>query len=270
MESSKQFLRLPKASKAFLISYKKDRDMKKLFKSILTDIDTQNTISSRSVRRSTYRGLLRTVFKLSDDQMIPIEASNSEKQEYFDKSKVAIESQHEEIVNLALLKHIIAVSPVCELMVRSGLRISELLDNTAKFTKRTVKFKLNKKKTKEFHTIKIIGSLSDWEEKYRKLKIRFKDRSTKQIIDSVNLKLKKILPDGFYKRSSHLCRAIYIRYLYKFKSGADAKFTFPQIISKYLHHDSVGASSYYQHIVLADNVTDFLKVKKVKKIVLKT
>lgn len=262
METSKAFARLPKASKAILIAFKTDRDLIRLFAAMVADINTQNTISSRSVRRSAYRGIMRNVFKLSNEQMKPIEASAAEKQEYFDKSNVSIKAQHEEAVDVSLFKKIMAVSTVCELMIRSGLRISEVLDNTPKFTKTKVKFRLNKKIGTEFHDIKIIGSVPDWIEKYTKMKAEFKGKSSKQIMDSVNLKLKKILPVHFYKRSSHICRAIYIRYLYKFKSGDIAKWTFPQVIAKFLHHENINASSYYQHIILADDVTDFLRVKK--------
>jgi len=154
-----------------------------------------------------------------------------------------------------------AVSPVCELMIRSGLRISEVLDNTARCTKTTVKFRLNKKVSNEFHDIKIIGPVSEWVEMYKKMKADFKGRDSKAVTDSINLKLKKILPADFYKRSSHICRAIYVRYLYKFKAGEIAKWTFPQIITKFLHHDNTAASSYYQHVILDKDVTNFLNAK---------
>ena len=202
---------------------------------------------------------MRTVFKLTDEQMTPIEATKEEKQEYFDLSKKTIDAQHEEVVDLAMLKAIIAVSPLCDLMVRSGLRISEVLDNKAKFTKKKVMFRLNKKAGNDFYEVHIIGSVGDWIKKYHAMKEAYKDRTSKQITDSVNIKLKKILPVDFYKRSSHICRAIYIRYLYKFRTADCAKWTFPQIISKFLHHDNPTAAVYYQHIILSDDVVDFLR-----------
>ena len=88
------------------------------------------------------------------------------------------------------------------------------------------------------------------------MKIQNMNKSTKSRIDYINKKLKKIIPDDFYKQSSHIARSAYVAYLNKFK---ETKLTIPQLITKYLHHDGRSNSSiYYQHIKLADDVDDFI------------
>jgi len=259
METSKAFLRLPIASRGVLTRYKTDRDLTKLFSAINSDIASQNTIQSRGVRRSSYRGILRNVFKMSNAQMVQIEAQDTEKQDYFNALKAGQNNQHEDKVDLKLLNQIMAVSPIMELMIRSGLRISELLDNQSKLTKKRVQFKLNKKKDNAFYDIKIIGSIPRWNELYKKLKADLDKTPSKSTIDKINLKLKDIIPSTFYKQSSHIGRAIYARYLYKFKSGDIENWTLPRIISTFLHHDNTNASAYYQHVVLCDDVGDILQ-----------
>ena len=110
-----------------------------------------------------------------------------------------------------------------------------------------------------FYDIKIIGSIQRWNELYKKLKLDLGKTPSKSTIDKINLKLEDIIPSTFYKQSSHIGRAIYVRYLYKFKSGDIENWTLPRIISTFLHHDNTNASAYYQHVVLADDVSDFLQ-----------
>ena len=258
MESSKAFLRLPIKSRGTLTAFKTHRDLGKLFIAINQDINTQNTTQSRGVRRSNYRGILRNVFKLSEAEMRPIETGDAEKQQYFDALKKGQDNQHEDKVNEDLIKKIIAVSPVCELMVRSGLRISELLDNPSHVTNKFVKFKLNKKKDNEFYDIHIIGSIPHWVALYKQMKTQFKGIVSHNIIDSINIKLKGIIPPDFYKRSSHICRALYVRYIYTFREPPIDTWTLPRIISTYLHHDNTNASAYYQHVVFSGDMTNFL------------
>ena len=257
MDQTRSFKKLPIRSRGFLTTFQTDKDDAKLFKSINEDINLQKTISSKQVRRSQYRGILRNSFNMTDDNMKPIESTEEQKQEYFDVSKNSIKHQKEHRVNLSLFKKIIDLSVICELMVRSGLRISELLENESRINK-TVRFRLNKKESNDFYTIHIIGDTQDWINKYNKMKIDFQDIPAKRIIDALNYKLRKLIPEEEYKKSSHICRALYISYMYKFKKGIYKKWTLPQIISKYLHHENTNASAHYQHIILGDDVTDFL------------
>ena len=257
MEQTRSFIKLPIKSRGILTTFRTDKDDVKLFKFINEDINSQKTISSKQVRRSQYRGILRNIFHMTDDEMKLIESTEEQKQQYFEKSKQSVKNQKEHKVNLSLFKKIMDLSTICELMIRSGLRISELLENESKINK-TVKFKLNKKESNDFYTIHIIGDTQDWIKKYNKMKIDFQDIPAKRIIDALNYKLRKLIPEEEYKKSSHICRALYISYMYKFRKGIYKKWTLPQIISKYLHHENTNASAYYQHIILADDVTDFL------------
>ena len=68
------------------------------------------------------------------------------------------------------------------------------------------------------------------------------------------------LKSPLYKSINTLTTHNTFTYLFnKFKKGVYKKYTLPQIISKFLHHDNMNASTHYQHILLDDDVTDFLK-----------
>ena len=94
-----------------------------------------------------------------------------------------------------------------------------------------------------------------WVKRFRAMRRAYKDQVEAIIVDRINKKLKTIIPEGFYKKSTHICRAIYVQYINKFKKD---KSTLPQLITKYLNHDNPSASVYYQHIRLEDDIDDFL------------
>ena len=258
MEKSKQWKKIPASGKKILTDFGIHKDKKILFERILLNIDTQKSVASKQVRRSVFRGLLRNYFKMTDAQMKPIETTDDQKKEYFAVLQTGFAKQHEDEISKELMIEIMGVSVVCELMIRSGLRIGELLSNPMKIIKGAVYFKLNKKKESKYHKIYIIGDQPDWIKRFRKMKRDFKDKKEVNITDMINKKLKLIIPETFYKRSSHICRAIFVQYINKFKTGNE---TLPQLITKYLHHENPMASVYYQHVKLNDDVDDFLNEK---------
>lgn len=257
MEQSKQFKRLPKAGRTIIIKFKQERKRKPLFDAVIADINSQNTINSRSVRRSNYRAILRTWFKFTDAELKPIEAHSEEKQRYFDKLKESAERKEEDIINKALLDRIMSID-VCELLIRSGLRVSELVENKFQFTKNAVRFQLNKKEdSKYYHDIHILGDIKTWQNKFNNMRTYYKGKTNKQVYDKINRALKQIIPVGFVKRSTHICRAIYVRMLYKFKRGTYySRWGFPRIIQTFLHHDNLTSTAYYEHIQLSDDVNN--------------
>ena len=255
MEQSKQYNKLPARAKAILIRYKNNRDISELFNAILSNLDTQKTIRSKQVRLSVFRGLLRNHFNMSDEQMKLIEPTIEQKQTYHDELNAGYQNQHEDIITQDLIVSIMNTADVCNLMIRSGLRIGELLENPMKIVRSKVYFKLNKKLDSKYYSVHILGNAKKWIQSYRELKRKYKDTSLKTISDRVNLKLKSVLPSNFYKRSSHICRAIYVHYVNRFK---DNNLTLPQVIQKYLNHENPTASVYYNHAVLHRDMEDFL------------
>jgi len=250
-KSSKSYVKLSKAARKILDTYDTTNNTENLFEDIITNVATQKTIGSKHTRLSVFRGLLRKYFNMSDEDMKPIDRSDDEKQAYFESNRRGFYNQHEDIITYDLLKEIIH-DPICYLMVTSGRRIGELLDNEVQFNNGSVFMKLNKKKDCDvLYPIHILGCLEKWKAMYHNCRVVKNKRSSIAIINEVNTRLKMLLPIGFYKKSSHICRAIYIKYIYKFKSD---KSTLPQIISKYLHHESPAASIYYNHVILADDV----------------
>ena len=268
-KSSKSYVKLSKSARKILDDYyhnEEKTDKEKLFEAIIANVATQKTIGSKHTRLSVFRGLLRKYFNMSDEDMKPIDRSDDEKQAYFESNRRGFYNQHEDIITYDLLKDIIQ-DPICYLMVTSGRRIGELLDNEVQFNDVEpqvcgVFMKLNKKKDADIlYPIHILGSLEKWKAIYHNCRVANKKRSSIVVVNEVNTRLRMLLPIGFYKRSSHICRAIYIRYIYKFKSdvtsrppGCNEKSTLPQIINKYLHHESPAASIYYNHVILADDV----------------
>jgi hypothetical protein len=257
--SSKSYVKLSKAARKILddfdektmLLHNSDDNKKKLFDAIIANVATQKTIGSKHTRLSVFRGLLRKYFDMSDEDMEPIDRTDDEKQAYFEHNRRGFNNQHEDIVTHNLLKNIIR-DPICYLMVTSGRRIGELLDNEVQFNDGKVYIKLNKKKDSDtLYRIHILGSLAKWTAIYHNCRSANKKRSSIVVINEVNTRLRLLLPISFYKTSSHICRAIYIRYIYKFKTD---KSTLPQIINKYLHHESPAASIYYNHVILADDV----------------
>lgn len=263
MEQSKQYQRLTKEGKAIISKFKKDRKKRELFNSIISVINKQNTINSRSVARSNFRGLLRTWFKFSNLEMKRIEATKEEKERYFRKLKETAEQKVEDTVDKALLKELLK-NDICELLIKSGLRISELLQNKFRFTKTTVNFQLNKKENKtEYYNIHIIGGVKEWKDKFGAMREKYQNRTSKQIYDKLNRQLKGILPAHFSKKSSHICRAVYIRLIYKFKEGTFyGRWSLPRIIQTFLHHDNLSSTAYYQSVELSDDVENPAQVKE--------
>jgi len=259
MEKSKHYRRLSTAGRAVISKYKKDRKRHPMFKEMTRIINSQNTINSRSVARSQFRGILREWFKFSNEDLKPIEATDEEKQRYYDKLTFTRENKTEDTITAGIMYQLLNID-ICELLIKSGLRVSELLENKFKFSKSGVSLQLNKKRIEnkgDFYDIHIIGDIKDWRAKFEKVREGAKSKTPKQIYDKINRQLKKILPAGFSKRSTHICRAIYVRLLYKFRKGTFySRWGLPRIIQTFLHHDNLSSTAFYQGVTLEDDITN--------------
>jgi len=259
MNTSKQFKKLPNNGKVILTAFQRNRDKAVLFASIIGHLETQKTLRSKQVRLSMFRGLLRNYFGLSEDDMKPIETTTEQKQAYHDAGRAGFDRQHKDTISEALIMKIMGVSNICKLLIQSGLRVGELFDNEFRVVKGRPEFKLNKKKDSVYHHVHIMGNVKIWIDAFRAIRREYKGMDTKGVGDRLNVKLKLVIPDTFYKRSTHICRAIYANYVNKF---VETRMTLPQVISKYLNHDSLTSSVYYNHIVLDNDVSDFLRTQK--------
>ena len=77
----------------------------------------------------------------------------------------------------------------------------------------------------------------------------YNQKKTNQWNSILNPQLKKIIPEDFYKRSTHICRGIYAHYMYKFD---EKKRTMPNIIETYLHDKT--STEHYQYIQFDSSV----------------
>jgi integrase len=251
--TSKQYKKLPRLSRKILNQFDIDNDKKKLFQNIRKSIQTQNTIKSKHTRQSIFRGLLRNFFNFTEDDLKPIDYTPEQKQAYYESNNISIEDQFECIITNDMLKEMIK-HDILYLLLTSGRRIGELIDNDIKLIDNDIYMTLNKKKDKnKLHKIFILGSKKQWLEKLEKIKANGKNSLI--LNNQINKILKTIIPENYYKRSSHICRAIYIKYIHKYLNK-DKK-TFPNIIKKYLNHNSINSSIFYQHINL-ENCKDIL------------
>ena len=255
MENSKHFRKLPNKGKAIILNYRNDRDAEKLFQKINDDIGTQNTISSRGTRRSNYRGILRKWFRMTNEEMEPIKASNTEMKAYFERGQRSARDMTEDRLNKVILESLLKID-ICNLLIRSGLRISELLENKYKLTKKTIKFRLNKKRDLDYYKIHIIGDFDEWIKRFKKLRDSITSpEDIRSIIDKLNRDLKTILDESFRKRSSHICRAIYIRLIYENKEDTPwVRWSLPRIIKHFIHHDNIQSTGYYESVVFDEPI----------------
>lgn len=257
MEKSKHYRRLTKQGQAIIQAFKKNRNHNDLMNGINTIINKQNTINARASARSNFRGLLRVHFKFTNMDLLPIQTSDDEKQRYFNILKDAQEKKTEDILDNEILEKLLKID-ILNLLIRSGLRISELLENKFKISKDGIKFQLNKKKNEhkdEYHNIMIIGDFKQWKKDFERVREEVKDKRPKQIYDKLNRKMKTIIPKDFTKKSTHICRAIYVKMIYKFKDGTYFKdWTLPRIIQTFLHHDNLNTSGFYQGINFKDDI----------------
>jgi len=244
MQESNQFKKLPLPDRTALTDID---DPVELYKYINDSIDRQNTVKSKSVRRSVFRGLLRKFKNLSNDDMKAIEATTEQKQAYFESNQVGLQSQTESKMSQELFNSIVLSNPIVYLLCTSGLRISELLSNKYEITGNTVKFELNKKRVLELREIHIVGSISKWIKLFKSMRKETDNTTEISIINRINVLLKTIIPATFYKQSSHIARGIYINLV---KVMLEPNMTLPNIITKYLNHDRPTASIHYQNIVM--------------------
>ena len=255
MQASKQFAKLPKAGQAIMTAYANDGNKSKLFSSIRANVLTQNTVKSTSVRRSIFRGLLRNHFDMSETDLSPIEATEEQKQAYFDSNNTGFARQTESTLNKALLKKLLKVQ-ILKLLITSGLRVSEILDNDSKIEDGIISFKLNKKVGSEWFTVHTVIPSKKWYIAYKRMKTSYAGKTSTGIVGGLNKMIKTIVPASFYKKSTHICRAIYIKYQYKHNNPNGLPM--PQLIQKYLNHANAVSSIHYNYVKLDDDVDEFL------------
>jgi len=258
LSDRKQFIKLPNnLKKTFTDLEAKQIDLEDVFRVFLNHIDTQKTIKSKSVLRSTLRGILRVHFNLTNEELKPIEASDQEKQDYHDSNKVSLEVQYMCNVSAKIITDMMK-DPILSLLLYSGRRIGELLSNEYEIRDGDFYILLNKTNgglnsdAIGFHKIFLLCPTEMFKERLIALRGSYIDRTEKYVVNLVNVAIKNILPNDFYKKSSHITRSIYARYIFQFMNPD--KHPLPYIVTKYLNHGSNMASIFYQHITLDQDV----------------
>lgn len=258
MDSSKQFLKLPNAGKKLLLDYVKNKKKDTLLKGVLENIATQKTMKSKSVRRSVFRGLMRNFLSFSNVDMVLIEATQEQQQAYSDSITKALKKQRENIIDKSLLTNIFNTDMLMALLITSGLRVQELLSGDSKFEDGKIFFKLEKKEGDAWYEIFPLVSAKKWWLRYQNMKVDKASLAVKGQIDILNRRLHKVIPEDFYKRSSHIARAIYARYMYRFRNPENL--TLSNVISLALNHENQDASTHYGYIKFADDVVDDIRI----------
>lgn len=252
MEELRSFKKFSPSTKQILIRFKEDGDRDALFENIKANVLTQNTIASKHTRQSAFRGILRNIFRMSDADMEPISFNSEQKQAYHDLNKESFQARHEDVIDRALFEAIVTSTDWAYLLCTSGLRISEL-HSAVEIKNNDVYATIAKKKDVVVEKIHILGDVDKWISKYNALD-KGKEISATNMY--VNRKLKSVIPDTFYKVSSHICRAIYARYVVTFKSNNGTQ---SNLIKKHLHHDSASVSAHYDHVRFGPDVIDIFE-----------
>lgn len=258
MNTSAQYQRLPADAKVIMDNFQAGRISKtKLFSEIKTNLRSQTTVKSKAVRRATFRGLLRTYFDMSDKDMKSIEATVRQKQIYFDSNEAGLNNQTESIYNKAVIRRLMT-KDILYLLITSGLRVRELLDNDALKLDTGIQFKLNKKgDSDEYFKITPIIDEEEWWAKYMAMKRDNRDKKSASTVGVLNKFIKKIVDEDSYKKSTHLCRALYVKYMHKFRNPENKPLSL--FIKKILHHSNLDSSAHYQYAILSENVDNFIE-----------
>jgi hypothetical protein len=255
--ADKGYVRLPAAGKRLIEAYAETGDLDKLFSSIKINVETQKTNGGRIVRASQFVGLLkRTPFELTVDELEPIQVSDGDYKKYnSDLNKNFMDNQHESTISLGLFNSLVICCDLSYLLMVSGRRVSELTDSKWVFdidgNAAYCELMKSRDSTPKLTKVYLLsGDVVEFQKRY----LRFKSDETKQPASALNHDLKTIIPDGVYKRSSHIYRTLYARYIYQFRNPS--RKTLSQIIAAYLGHNSVTSSGHYQHIVFSSEMID--------------
>ena len=250
-QQSKNYLSLPSAGRRILDDFHSSGNRTELFNSIKDNVSEMRKPSTQYIRQSAFRGALKNLFNFTDTDLLPIKFTIAESSAFNAALQERKDERTQMTVTAGTLRDMIQSDPVVELLCRSGVRIAELFEQIT-VTGRTVYVNAYKKapNMRRPEELYILGSVDDWIVKYNALDKSNLSASSRK----VNRKLKTILGDDSEKSSSHLCRAIYARYIYQFENTENR--TLDAIIKKFLHHDSAVASLHYQYLLLTPDVQD--------------
>jgi hypothetical protein len=250
-QQSKNYISLPLAGKRIIDNFHSTGNRTELFNSIKDNVDEMNKSTTKYIRQSAFRGALKNLFGFTEEDLLPIKFTIEESNAYNNELHERMDERKQMTISAGILRDMIQADPVIELLCRSGVRIAELFERIT-VTGRTVyvdayKKAPNMRRPEELH---ILGSIDDWIMKYNSLDKSNLSASSRK----VNRKLKSILGYDNEKQSSHLCRAIFARYVYQFENTQNM--TLDTVIRRYLHHDSMIAAIHYQYLLLTPDVQD--------------
>lgn len=250
-KTARNYLSMPIVCRRILDDYYNTGDKRELFLSIKANVNKMGKDSTRYTRQSSFRGALKNLFNFTEADMEPIKFTIEESTAFNNELNSRLDDKTEMKIDASTLRDMIQAEPIIELLCRSGVRIAELFERIT-IVGSTVYIEAYKKGPdkrvpEELH---ILGDTDDWIRKYKAVDLSNLSASSRKI----NRKLKMIIPSDQEKQSSHLCRAIYARYVYQFENDNDLPLN--TIIRKYLHHDSGISAIHYQYVVLASDVKD--------------
>lgn len=267
------YKKIPRVARNILDTYESDRDINVLFDAIKAHVDTYSNPSTAYVRISEFRSLLKKYFNLTPDDLIPIQQTKTQTEDYNKALFNKHQSRRELTVSVDIFNRIMGLGVIPELLCRSGLRINELLNNVDIRNGR-VYVQISKKRLSNREASKaaeaaeasantpvevfILGKTRDWIAKYEDMNPRNVKHET--LVTYVNKNLKLIIPAEFPKRSSHICRALYARFIYQFLNKSHKQFF--QITREFLHHNSDASSNSYTYLVLDPAIGDTISQSK--------
>ena len=111
---------------------------------------------------------------------------------------------------------ILGVNDLSFLLITSGRRVNEILQNVVDFKDGEVFIELSKKRNDtletKMHKVLLLCPVDEWRIRYERLKAGNLTNEASYL----NRMLKLVIPKDFYKKSSHLLRSVYCRFVYEF------------------------------------------------------
>lgn len=254
------YKKIPRKAKDFIDAYAEDGDRDKLFKNVKENVATINTMKGRYVRQSEFRSLLRKGFNFTHDDLKPVKFTKAESAEFNRSMKQSVHAVQQTTLNRQHVQGIIDGSSLAYCLCTSGLRYNELVRGVS-FRDGVPYVKLSKKDdggnvANITIPVKIIGDVDKWIENYGRIKRDHSDSGLRRAVGKV---IAKNTPDTLHKKSTHLCRAIYARYIYQFMNYQNQ--TLGVVIENYLNHDNAASAVHYEYIILTPDCMGVLEGK---------
>ncbi len=252
-KNDRRWAKMSKLSRKIVQEFETSRDFDALFKAIHADVARMKTHCSKMTLQGQYRGYLKSI-GLSHDTLKPIEFSEEDMRESMRLAACRQATVQVLTIDNDIFESILLFNDLLYVLTTTGARVGEILDNVSVLNDKTetLNIPVYKRPTPgedDYRVVRPLGCFKIFKRKYDGINRKLSNSTLKQ---QANNDLKRILPPGTWKASTHLCRSIYVQYNYRFRNPTNMPIT--SLARKLLKHLTLGSSAYYLHVKLKDDV----------------